>query len=242
MAARDIDSLEHPGEEGREGRDEVIYRRLVDAIVDHRLAPGARLTEDGLGDVFGVSRTGIRKVLHRLELEHLVTTRRHRGAQVARPSREEARDVFSARRMVEAGSMPAVIERFRPEHRSALGDLVEQERKARAEDRHQHAIRYSAAFHVRLIGVAGNDTITGFVRQLTSRSSLIIAVYGSRQSVGCDCGEHADLLGLVADGDTGRARSWMERHLERIEASLDFRALDDRTPDLHAIFGPAAGQ
>lgn len=217
--------------------DERIYRQLVEAIVEHRLAPGARLPEDALSEVFGVSRTGIRKVLQRLALQRLVTLRRHRGAQVARPGADEARDVFGARRLVETGSMDAVVERMRSRHLRALRSLTARERRAQDEDRHSDAIHLSAAFHVRLIDVAGNEAVTEFVSQLTTRSSLIIAVYGSRRSVGCACGNHAELLDLVAAGDAPGARTWMGRHLERIEASLDFRAADEATPDLHAIFG-----
>ncbi|EGH33458.1 transcriptional regulator GntR, partial [Pseudomonas syringae pv. japonica str. M301072] len=55
------------------GRDEQIYQHVLEAIVEHRLAPGTRLPEDALADVFEISRTGIRKVLQRLALERLVT-------------------------------------------------------------------------------------------------------------------------------------------------------------------------
>lgn len=219
------------------GRDEQIYRRIVEAIVDHRLGPGARLPEAQLSEVFGVSRTGVRKVLQRLALQRLVTLRRNRGAQVARPTEQEARDVFAARRMIEVGSLDAVAANIGERHVAELRELTRREHAARDAGRHSDAIHHSAAFHVRLIGVAGNDTLTEFVSQLTSRSSLIIAVYGSRHSVGCDCGEHDDLLELVAAGEAARSRAWMERHLARIEASLSFRAADEATPDFHAIFG-----
>ena len=76
--------------EGKAGdgaqRHDAIYRAISDAIIEHRLQPGARLREDALSDVFGVSRTGIRKILQRLALEHLVTLTPRRGASVSRPT------------------------------------------------------------------------------------------------------------------------------------------------------------
>ena len=60
--------------------DDAIYQALWEAIVEHRLSPGARLPEDALAGAFGVSRTMIRRVLQRLALEQLVTLRTHRGA------------------------------------------------------------------------------------------------------------------------------------------------------------------
>ncbi|PWG62340.1 GntR family transcriptional regulator [Spiribacter halobius] len=229
-------------------RDARIYREIVDAIVDHRLRPGARLPEDALSEVFGVSRTGIRKVLQRLALERLVTIRPRRGAQVSRPSAREARNVFAARQLAECGSIPEVIARFDGADERALQALAERECVAQQRGAQSEAIRLSAAFHVRLVGVADNDILTSFVEQLTSLSSLIIAVYGSPRSVGCDCGEHGDLVPLLASGQASVAREWLTDHLSRIEASLDFAGGEEVTPDFEAIFfgeaarGTAAGQ
>lgn len=241
---RHMNAFDNPDVDFREtggSRDEQIHRQIVDAIVDHRLMPGARLPESALSEVFGVSRTGIRAVLQRLALQRLVTIQRNRGARVSRPSEDEAREVFAARQLVEVGSLDAVIPRIRQSDMDALRALTRRERQARDENRHSDAIQLSAAFHVRLVEVGGNRAISEFVSQLTSRSSLIIAVYGSTRSVGCDCGEHRDLLDLVEAGDGEQSREWMDAHLRRIEDSLEFRAADGHTPEFREIFG-AAGQ
>ena len=57
--------------------DDEIYRRFVDALLDHRLAPGTKLIEDQLAQAFGVSRTRIRPVLARLAGEQLVLSLIH---------------------------------------------------------------------------------------------------------------------------------------------------------------------
>jgi DNA-directed RNA polymerase specialized sigma54-like protein len=49
-----------------EDKDDHIYNSLVKAIVEHRLLPGSKLPEEALAETFGVSRTGIRRVLQRL--------------------------------------------------------------------------------------------------------------------------------------------------------------------------------
>ncbi|MDZ7749195.1 MAG: FCD domain-containing protein [Halofilum sp. (in: g-proteobacteria)] len=154
------------------------------------------------------------------------------------PTEQEARDVRRAAADRGRQHGRGHGER-RPRHLEALRELTRREHAARDAGRHSDAIHHSAAFHVRLVEVAGNDTLTEFVSQLASRSSLIIAVYGSPRSIGCDCGEHGDLLELVAAGEARRAREWMGHHLDRIEASLSFRAADDATPDFHAIFSAA---
>ena len=63
-------------------RSAELYASIVSAVVEHRLAPGTRLREEKLAVLFEVSRTQVRKVLHRLELEGLVKREPNRGVTV----------------------------------------------------------------------------------------------------------------------------------------------------------------
>jgi DNA-binding GntR family transcriptional regulator len=213
-------------------RDEQIYQDILEAIVEHRLLPGTRLPEDALAEVFGVSRTGIRKVLQRLALERLVTLRANRGAEVAQPSAKEAQDVFAARQLIEPALMPAVVARITPVQLKVLGALADDEHQAQKKGLQSRAIQLSGRFHVQLIALADNQVLTEQVAHLTTRSSLIIAVYGSRHSVGCECGDHVELLELLKSGDGSAAAQWMSAHLASIRASLQV----DEKPAVEADF------
>jgi DNA-binding GntR family transcriptional regulator len=81
--------------------NEEIYGRIQKAVLEHRLAPGTKLIEERLAEVSGVSRTKIREVLNKLAHEGLVELVPNRGAFIASPSVEQARDVFVTRRMIE---------------------------------------------------------------------------------------------------------------------------------------------
>lgn len=217
-------------------RDEQIYRDILEAIVEHRLTPGARLPEDSLSEVFGVSRTVIRKVLQRLALERLVTIRPNRGAQVAQPSTKEAHDVFAARILIEPAMMNDVCRHATEAQLRQLRQIVEDEHRAQHGGNQSDAIRLSARFHVQLLAIAGNDVITEQTALLTTRSSLIIAVYGNRNSVGCECGGHDELIELLQRGDGDAASQWMRKHLSHILESLEFEVAAPGTPDFHTIF------
>ena len=52
-----------PSDKEGDERHEAIYRAVSDAIVEQRLKPGARLREDALAEVFGISRTGLGGVI-----------------------------------------------------------------------------------------------------------------------------------------------------------------------------------
>src|SRR5882724_12826152 len=78
-----------------------IVESINTAIVERRLMPGTKLAEQKIADIFKVSRTIVRQALHQLSRDKLVTLEPARGAKVAQPSMEEARQVFEVRRMLE---------------------------------------------------------------------------------------------------------------------------------------------
>ncbi|SHF27296.1 transcriptional regulator, GntR family [Modicisalibacter ilicicola DSM 19980] len=217
-------------------RHDAIYRTISDAIIEHRLRPGARLREDALAEVFGVSRTGIRKILQRLALEQLVTLTPRRGASVTRPTAEEAWDVFAARQLVECGIMQDVARRMAPGDARALRELAARERQALKSGEQSAAIKLSAEFHQRLAQLSGNAALAEFVGRLCSRSSLILAVYGSSGHLGCESHDHDELINFLEAGKGERAAAFMGRHLKAIEASLSIVEEENEAPDLHHIF------
>lgn len=217
-------------------KDEEIYGSIYQAIVEHHLSPGTKLPEDALAEVFEVSRTSIRKALLRLSHEDLVTLAPNRGATVACPTAQEAREVFAARRLVETTALEMIVRQANDESIGRLREIVRREQAAQQDKDHRAAIRLSGDFHTALMRVSGNQPLTGFVRTLVSRSSLIIAVYGSPVGSRCSCSDHMELVDLIANGDAAAARDWMDRHLREIEGTLHFGAEQEEEPDLKRIF------
>src|SRR5450631_1162238 len=84
------------------GVDQRIYDAVYGAVMRHRLPPGTKLTEASLCELFHVSRTIVRKALLRLAHEHILELRHNRGAVVASPSPQDTREIFAARRAIEA--------------------------------------------------------------------------------------------------------------------------------------------
>ncbi|WP_147477514.1 GntR family transcriptional regulator, partial [Pseudomonas avellanae] len=111
-------------------QDDIVYEHIFDAILEQRLAPGTKLSEEALGEIFGVSRTIIRRALSRLGHEGVVLLRPNRGAVVASPSVEEARQVFFARRMVERAITELAVEHASAEQLAELRQMVSDERES----------------------------------------------------------------------------------------------------------------
>jgi DNA-binding GntR family transcriptional regulator len=74
---------------------------LRQAIVSGRFAPGARLIERELCETLGVSRTSVREALRKLEAERLVRNVPHKGPVVAVMSKQEAKELYAIRGLLE---------------------------------------------------------------------------------------------------------------------------------------------
>ena len=108
-------------------QDDIVYAHIFDAILEQRLAPGTKLSEETLGDIFGVSRTIIRRALSRLTYEQVVQLRPNRGAVVASPSVDEARQVFAARRIIERAVTELAAEHATDADIAIITGMVEEE-------------------------------------------------------------------------------------------------------------------
>ena len=207
----------------RSARAGRIHAALLAAILDHRLAPGTRLPEDEIGLLFGASRTIVRAALEALAHERLVTIERNRGAQVAHPTIAEAREVFEARSLIEPRVAALAAGRATTSDRDRLAAHHAAEIEAVASDDRGKAIALSAAFHVIIAELAGQQILAGFVRELVSRSSLIVALYWRRSDATCERHAHHELIEAIGAGAAERAAELMRGHLVDILSGLELR-------------------
>jgi DNA-binding GntR family transcriptional regulator len=223
-----------------------IYERIVAAILDHQLPPGTKLVEDRLATAFGVSRTRIRPALVQLANERIVDFTPNRGATVAQPTEAEAREVFEVRRMIEPTLVERFIERADGKQVALLAECLDAEQAAREAGEMRRAIRLSGEFHLRIADHSGHSTLGRILRELISRTSLVLMMYSDaharerEQATACGCLEHQALLAAIRLRDAREGARLMRDHLLRLESQLSFEARDDAGPDLVQIFATAA--
>lgn len=216
-------------------KSDTIYAHIFDAILEHRLTPGTKLSEEALGEIFGVSRTIIRRELLQLAHEGVVSIRPNRGAIVANPSVDEARQVLYARRLVERSITELVVQHATDKQIKEMRKMVLEEQKCFARGENGTGIRLSGEFHLKLAEFAGNGPFIGFQRSLVSQTSLIIAQYEKVTRSHCSFDEHNQLLDAISARDTNKAVALMMHHMDHIDEKLSFDN-DGATDDLHAIF------
>ena len=78
------------------------YRELRQAILERRLPADRKVTEVGLAEELGISRTPIREAIKRLLLEGLLERRKGQGLWCVVPDADEVREIFDLRLRLES--------------------------------------------------------------------------------------------------------------------------------------------
>jgi len=226
-----------PDADANATKPDAIAARIRAAILEHRLSPGAKLTEAQLCEVFGVKRGAIRQALALLAADRLVDQEPNRGAFVASPSLQEVHEVFEMRRIIEL----AVVERLCAAQHGGrrlkgIGESIRRERKAFEAHDFRAWVRLSGEFHTALAALTGNTVLCECLDGLVARSTLISALYESPGRSPCSFDDHAQILATLEAGHAAQAADLMTRHLQAVELKMLDRPARAAV-DLHEVFG-----
>ncbi|WP_411837885.1 GntR family transcriptional regulator [Paracoccus sp. ME4] len=200
----------------------LIVDSILDAIADQRLMAGTKLGEQALSDIFACNRAHVRRALSMLTGWQVVDHLPNRGAYVATPTPQDARDVFQARRAIETTICRNAV---RLADAADLADLrahLAEEDAARGHENRPALIRLSRGFHILLARIGRNPVLARYLDELTMRSSLIIGLYAQGHTTLCAEDEHAGIVAAIAARDEARALSLLDTHLRHIEGGIRF--------------------
>jgi DNA-binding GntR family transcriptional regulator len=152
----------------------IVAQKLREAIMSGNLKPGQRLVERELCEMTGVSRPSIREALRLLEADGLVNTVPHRGPMVSTISLEEARQLYSARAVLEGFAGRECARLHDPAVVRKIGHALTRLKAALAEtDMIAAVLEAKTDFYAALIGGCQNAFIERMLKPLHDRITLL---------------------------------------------------------------------
>lgn len=194
-----------------------LYPRLFDAILEQRIVPTSRFTEEGLAQAFGVSRSVLRRVLARLAEQQVIILRPNLRAQVAAPDAEQVQHILEARRLMEVNVVQLACVQATPGQVRRLRELLARQRASVEQGQQGAAIRLCGEFHLLLATLAGNRPLAQFLNSLVPLTSLVIARQGAFTGA---WREQSAIVEALERRDGGTAMSLMTQHLDHLQAML----------------------
>ncbi|MFJ1901231.1 GntR family transcriptional regulator [Streptomyces sp. NPDC088115] len=199
-----VPKLERPGP-----LREQVYGTLLELITTRALRPGRHLVESELAGRLGVSRQPVREALQRLSTEGWVDLRPAQGAFVHEPTEEEADQLPAVRTLLAAEAAHSAAEGV-----AALEELCATGERAAADGDADLAVPADAAFHAKVMELAGNAVLAGLAGQLDRRARRRRAPV-ARQPGATSWAGHRSLTAAVTSRDELRAAAIMRSRTER---------------------------
>lgn len=204
-----VPKLERPGP-----LRERVYETLLELITTRALRPGQHLVESELAGHLGVSRQPVREALQRLNTEGWVDLRPAQGAFVHEPTEEEADQLLSVRALLEAEAARLAAANSGETGIAALEELCAKGEQAVAADDVDLAVATNAAFHAKVMELAGNVVLAELAGQVDRRVrwyyTPVARQRGTRSWI-----EHRELIAAISSRDERRATEIMRSHTEQ---------------------------
>jgi len=216
--------------------EEAIVDRIFEAVIEQRLPPGTKLSESALCEAFGVGRMRVRRALLLLASRDIVDLQNNRGAYVSSPTSSQALEVFEARCAIEPNVARIAAARATKSDIEDLSKHLKLEAEAHQAGNRRQAIRLSGQFHVKLAEIARNNVMERMVKELVTRTSLIIGMFGAPGTSNCHDDEHRQILVALEKHDEEASAIQMEKHLKHIEGQVDLKKKRKAGVDLFEMF------
>lgn len=146
-----------------------VLDALRQAIIDGRLAPGARLTERELTEMMGVSRTVVREALRQLESEGLIAIIPNKGPVVRELSVAEAKDLYNIRAVLEGLAARLFVENAGGAQLKQLAQALDVVAAAYKRGDAQEVLETKNRFYDVLFAGAGSETLSSMLNTLHAR-------------------------------------------------------------------------
>lgn len=192
---------------------ERVYEALLELITTRALGPGQHLIESELAGHLGVSRQPVREALQRLNTEGWVDLRPAQGAFVHEPTEEEADQLLSVRTLLEAEAARLAAANSGSAGIAALEELCLKGERAVADDDVDLAVATNAAFHAKVMELAGNVVLAELAAQVDRRVRWYYTPV-ARQRGTQSWIEHRSLIAAISSRDGQRATEIMRAHTE----------------------------
>lgn len=218
-----------PEKNKQEPQSVVCYEHLIAQMQRGELVSGMSVTEQGVADELGISRTPAREALRRLESDGLVVSEPRFGMKVTELGYIETLELYEAREALEMAAVEICAEKISDIEIAELEILQEQMAGSVRDPSRMASLNY--AFHKALLNAVKN-------RYLTMSFEVIqktLAILGPTTLANTERAEeslieHQELIQCLKHHDSEGARKVMGRHLSNAKR-IRLRQINQRLVD-----------
>ncbi|WP_321313301.1 GntR family transcriptional regulator [Halarcobacter sp.] len=201
-----------------------IVNFIFDAIFTKNLQPGTKLSESVLAKELNTSRDVVRKAFSKLQTMGILSYKKNQGFNVVWLSEEKAKDIFTTRKIIEAGIVEIVTKRHSKENLdlSSILENIDTEEYLKLSNRNGEYVKSSCDFHLNLAALSENEFLINALKPLIPLSILAALIYEDENTEFSSYDEHRVLIETIKSNNVTNAKNVMLEHLDHCLDVLDF--------------------
>ena len=189
-----------------------VARLLTQAVVEGRLAPGAKVVEAGIARELGVSRAPVREAARLLEQQGLLVASPRRGFFVRKFAADDIDDIYDLRLCVERHAAVLAARNLTPETRDMLRRQIDVLHQTADLEDPARQVEEDYRFHRLICEIAANRRLLRLFDDLASELRMVIGLIGRLYDDPHEIARtHEPVLAAIEQG-----------HPERIVALIDY--------------------
>lgn len=193
-----------------------VYHQIRAEIIRGALVPGESVTEMGLANDCGVSRTPVREALRQLELEGLVELIPNKGAVILGISPEDICDIYQIRAMLEGSIAERAAQRATEEDVKRLHEILDLTDFYIGRQNMQQLQAMDGQFHQLIYEMSGSRMFRRVLKDMhyyigLTRDASLKSEGRAMQSLR----EHRAVLDAIAQHDGEKAKKLMNHHVNK---------------------------
>lgn len=202
---------------------DLVYDKILQKIMSEHLQPGTPLREERIAEEFGVSATPVREAFRRLEYEGWLQRFPYCGCVLHKYSRDELREVYALRQMLEGLAAAAAARRATAREIEAIRRAVDNERAYIDAETSGGKTEFSPSFesdidfHRAVASASGNKLLIQRLSTLNAQISVTFlvacALMSSSEELERVHTEHKMILGAIERRWSDAAEFLMRRHI-----------------------------
>ncbi len=191
-----------------------VYHELREEILKGTYAPGTALTELGLAEALGVSRTPVREALRQLELCELVKITPNKGAVVLGITTDDIRDIYEIRSLIEGIAAERAAKEASEDQIRQLCEIIDLTEFYYEKGYLDQLQSMDGRFHTYLYGMSNGRMLRHILNDLHSYVGRFRGMSIKRKGrVEQMLKEHRAVMDAIRNHDGASARARMTEHV-----------------------------
>ena len=211
---------------------ELALEHLRDQIIDGTLKMDQALSERGISEELGVSKSPVREALAQLRDEGLVIIEPQKGARVFTLCEEEVRQICDFRESIEAAAFELALKRNPDALADDMDRVVAQMTAAQKRGDMKEYLSLDTAFHQLIFVHSGNDYLrASYDRFLGKIAALRTHLSSLPQHTQLSYEEHINLAKAVRRKDMTEIKTLLGEHIDRTRQAYSIATNGFPAPD-----------